>query len=306
MRGAGTSGPMDHTKAPVMAMTMLRGDHFYLERWVQYYGRHLGREHCYVLMHGEDPEIRRIAEGCNILHLPYDATRFSFNQRRWQMMSLFTSGLTRYYNWVLCGDVDEIVGLDPAVGDSLVDYLMRFGAQKPPRVITPFAIELVHNPELEPEPLADGVNILARRRIFRLNANYAKPCITRNKITFGPGGHFASEKEGYLDPHLYLFHLRFVDHGMCAARTAERRAQRLIQSGALEESDRKPTGWDQAWEQYQVLSRKQPLAETVDFPEFRKEMVEGRHPKNDGAFWMMGGGRSKGVYRLPERFAALF
>ena len=296
---------MDNTKAKVAAMTMLRGDYFYLERWVEYYGRHLGREHLYVLSHGNDPEHRRIAEGCNVINLPYDATRYSFNQRRWQMLSLFTSGFTRYYNWVLCGDVDEIVAVDPAVSDSLSDYLMRFGETKAPRVITPFAIELVHNPTLEPEAL-EGRNILDVRRIFRLNANYAKPCITRNKITFGPGGHFASEKEGYLDPDLYLFHLRFVDYQMTHDRLAVRKEQRHIQSGDLAEVDRKVTGWDTAWDSYLSLSKKDPVAETVDFPEFRKEMIEGRHPKNDGAFWMMGGGRSSDVYRLPERFAALF
>jgi hypothetical protein len=297
---------MDKTKAKMAAMTMVRGDHFFLRRWVDYYGRHLGREHLYVLNHGNDPEIAKIAEGANVIHLPYDETRYSFNQRRWQMMSAFTTGFTRYYNWVLCGDVDEIVGVDPDVSDNLLDYMMRFGEGRAPRVITPFAIELVHNPALEPEPLDPARNILDVRRIFRLNANYAKPCITRNKIVFGPGGHFASEKEGFLDPHLYLFHLRFVDYAMTEARLAVRREQRHIQSGALEESDRKPTGWDQAWDQYLALSKRAPLAETVDFPEFRAEMVEGRHPKEGGAYWMMGGGRSSEVYRLPERFARLF
>lgn len=296
---------MDETKAPMAAMTMLRGDHFYLRRWVDYYGAQLGREHCYVLMHGEDPKIREIAEGCNVILLPYDASRWSFNQRRWQMMSLFTSGFTRYYNWVLCGDVDEIVVVDPAVAGGLLDYLGRFEG-KPPRVITPFALEVVHNPTLEPEPITEGRNILDVRRIFRLNANYCKPCITRNRITFAPGGHFADEKEGHLDPALYLFHLRFVDYQMTHDRLATRRAQRNIQSGALAETERKTTGWDHAWDQYLALSKLDPVAETVDFPEFRTHMINGRKLRDDKVFWTFGGGRSGQVYRLPERFATLF
>jgi len=297
---------MDKTKAKMAAMTMVRGDHFFLQRWVDYYGKQLGREHLYILNHGGDREIAKIAEGANVIHLPYDETRYCFNQRRWQMMSAFTTGFTRYYNWVLCGDVDEIVGVDPDVSDNLLDYMLRFDEGRAPRVITPFAIELVHNPALEPEALTRDGGILDRRRIFRLNANYAKPCITRNKIVFGPGGHFASEKAGFLDPHLYLFHLRFVDYAMTHDRLALRRAQRHIQSGDLAEVDRKVTGWDTAWDSYDALSRRTPVADTVDFPDFRAEMVAGRHAKDGGAFWMMGGGRSSDVYRLPERFARLF
>lgn len=296
---------MDQTRGRMMAMTMVGGDHFFLSRWVDYYGRQLGRENCFVLSHGGDPEHKRIAEGCNIIYLPFDETRNCFNQRRWQMLSRLTSGFTNFYNWVLVGDVDEIVCVDPAVSDSLPDYVAGLTVKGGPQVITPFAIEMVHNPSLEPEAIADGRNILDVRRIFRLNANYAKPCITRTKIDIVPGGHFANHPKLHLDPHLYLFHLRFIDHDMTEARLATRRAQRDIQSGSLEEVERKKTGWDTAWETYKALSKEKPRAETVDFPEFRKEMVDGWREKKV-VYWAPGGARPKGVYRLPERFKVLF
>ena len=287
------------------AMTMVAGDHFFLKRWVDYYGQQLGREHLYILSHGGDPEHRKIAEGCNVIYLPRDPSRKSWNQRRWQAISQLSSAFTRYYNWFLAGDVDEIVGVDPAVHGSLPDYLSRFSSKDAPKVVTPFAIEMVHNPTLETGDLADGINILEQRRIFRLNANYAKPCITRGDVAFAPGGHFASHDQLFLDPHLYLFHLRFIDHDMTADRLAVRRAQRIVQDGKLSEKERKVTGWDTAWETYLQLSREQPLAETVDFPEFRQEMVDGWRPKKK-VFWAPGGARPKGVYRLPKRFSQLF
>jgi hypothetical protein len=77
------------------------GDHFFLQRWVDYYGKHLGRENLYILSHGGDPEHKRIAKGANVIYLPYDATRYCFNQRRWQMLSLMTTAFTRYYDWML-------------------------------------------------------------------------------------------------------------------------------------------------------------------------------------------------------------
>lgn len=297
---------MDKTKAGMAAITMVRGDHFFLRRWLDYYGKQLGREHLYILNHGGDAGIAAMAEGANVIYLPYDESRFSWNQRRWQMLSEFTTAFTRHYNWVLCGDVDEIVAVDPDVAGSLPEYIGRFAEGEAPRVITPFAIELVHNPRLEPEALSDDAGILARRRIFRLNANYAKPCITRNRITFAPGGHFASEKVPFLDPHLYLFHLRFVDFAMTHDRLALRLEQRNIQSGDLAEVERKVTGWDTAWSSYEALSKLDPSAETVEFPEFRREMQEGWRLKEGTPFWSVGGGRSSKVYRLPERFAQLF
>lgn len=298
---------MDPTKAPMAAMTMVGGDHFFLKRWVDYYGRHLGREHLYVLSHGGDPEHEVIAEGCNIIYLPHDPTRYCFNQRRWQMLSMFASGFTRYYNWVLTGDVDEIVAVDPAVSDNLVDYLGRFDPDDRPPVISPLAIEMVHNPTLEPGKLTDDVNVLDVRRIYRLNANYNKPCITRNKIVMAPGGHFANERRHFLDPDLYLFHLRFIDYDMCHERLMLRKSQRNQQSGALDDTKRKVTGWDNAWETYKALSAKEPVAETVDFPELRAELIKGWRRKDEKSpFFTFGGGRSKEVYRLPDRFAQVF
>ena len=128
---------MDQTRAPMMAMTMVGGDHFFLERWVEYYGRHLGREHLYILSHGGDPEHRRIAAGCNVIYLPFDETRNCFNQRRWQMLSRLTSGFTNFYNWVLVGDVDEIVAVDPDVSDNLIDYISRLNPRRGPRSSPP-------------------------------------------------------------------------------------------------------------------------------------------------------------------------
>jgi Glycosyl transferase family 2 len=296
---------MDHTRAPMMAMTMVGGDHFFLTRWVDYYGKQLGRENLYVLSHGGDPEHKRIAEGCNIIYLPFDETRNCFNQRRWQMLSRLTNSFLYFYNWVIVGDVDEIVCVDPAVSGSLRDYVTGQSRRRGPKVITPFAIEMAHNPTLEPEPITPGRNILDVRRIFRLNANYAKPCVTSTLIDMAPGGHFANHPVLNLDPHLYLFHLRFIDHDMTEKRLATRRAQRDLQSGSLDVVERQKTGWDTAWETYKALSKDTPRAETVDFPEFRKEMIDGWREKKV-VYFAPGGARPKGVYRLPERFKTLF
>ncbi|WP_208348281.1 glycosyltransferase family 2 protein [Pseudaestuariivita rosea] len=296
---------IEPTKAPMAATTMVGGDHFFLERWVNYYGKHLGRENLYIYSHGGDPAHKEIAAGANVIYLPYDDTRFSWNQRRWQMISLFNGAFSNFYNWVLSGDVDEIVAVDPAVSDNLVDYIAGLPRNRLPRVLTPFAFEMVHNPTLEPDPIEPGVNLLERRRIFRLNANYCKPCIVRAPVSFAPGGHYANHNRVHLDENLYLFHLRFIDYNMTKDRLALRREQRNIASGDLKEVKRKATGWDTAWDDYQIYAKREPVAETASFPEVRAKMLEGWKVKK-GSYWSLSGGRSKEVYRLPERFSELF
>ena len=92
---------------------------------------------------------------------------------------------------------------------------------------------------------------------------------------------------------------------MTAERLAVRRAQRNLQDGGVAESDRAKTGWDTAWDTYLQLSREQPLAETVDFPEFRQTMQDGWRAKNKH-FWAPGGARPNGIYQLPKRFSDIF
>lgn len=295
---------IDPTKTTMGAMTMVGGDHFFLKRWVGYYGAQLGRENLYVLSHGGDPEHQKIAKGCNIIYLPYDETRYSFNQRRWQMMSLLASGFMNYYNWFLVGDVDELVAVDPAIETSLPRYLCRF-ERRAPKVVTPLAFEIVHNPDLEPEPLSDDIPLLQRRKLFRVNSNYSKPCITRRKVTFSPGGHFSSHDKFFLDPHLYLFHLRFVDYQMTEERLKKRKSQQHIQATASSKPASRKTTWDQDWDLYLALSKKTPAAETVDFNGFRDKMKKDWSPKNKN-FWAHSGARDTNIYQLPERFSRLF
>lgn len=297
----------DPSKARVAAVTMVHQDHFFLERWVRYYEAQIGRENLYVLRHGEDPEIDRIAAGANIVHLPNPKDKSRFDRRRWTALSNFASGLTLYYNWVICNDVDEIVAVDPAISDSLPDYLdAKFETGKAPSVISPFALEVVHTPGTESAPILPAVPVLSVRRNFRLNSNYAKPCIIRRRIGFSVGGHGCNLRRVALDPHLYLFHLRFVDDQTSRERLEKRKRWMAEKSGSVEQTGRKKASWDQGETAFEALSRKEPVDETIDFPEFRKEMIAGRSQAASTGNWFFKNMRSKELYRLPERFKILF
>ena len=298
---------MNSAKAPCAAVTMVRGEDFFLRRWLCYYRQFLPDEHIYVLNHGADPEVADIAKGVNVVNLPYDEMKKSVNQRRWQILSLFTSGLTQFYNWVMCNDVDELVVLDPDHGDNLVEYLTRRRATKgTPPVLIPMALEMVHVPELETQELTEDAPILGKRRIYRLNSNYAKPCITSVPLDFKAGGHGSTIHTVEIDPHLYNIHLRFVDYAMCMARL-DKSLKRRLDGKTPEEIDAMTKGgwgWNSAAATFDELSKRHPQAETIDHPEFRAKMLKDKILR--GPFLLMGGGRPPYNYRLPERFSGLF
>ena len=297
---------LDPTKMPAGAMTMVYKDYYFLQRWVDYYGRQFGREHLYILSHGGDPEHARICEGANLIRIPRDPTMWRMERRRWGINTQFSAGMLRYYNWFIVGDVDEVVIVDPAVAPDLVTYLARYNKERTtPKSLCPFGIELVHNPEVEPEPLTDDAPILAQRRVFRANANYAKPCVLHKETGFTVGGHANSHQPRVLDPHLYLVHLRFFDHAMVTERLTGRKEMRKIMAG---DRDPKEVGlaWGNDLENFLKLSSGMPVREDADLPEFRKQMIEGQKHLHDGKITFFGGGRTKELYRLPDRFASVF
>lgn len=298
---------MEASKAPMAALTMVHTEDFFLTRWLAYYRRFLPDEHIYVLNHGDDEKVNEIAKGVNIIRLPYDSTKKSVNQRRWQILSLHMSALTQFYNWVLCGDVDEIVALDPDAGDDLLGYLMeKRAARQVAKVVIPFAVEMVHVPSLEPEPLEDDQPILGPRRIYRLNSNYSKPCISRVPLEFKAGGHGSDVHDLEVDPHLYNFHLRFIDYAMCMSRLDKSLKRRLGGKSPEEVAQMKKGGWgwNSAAQTFDAISKRLPEAETIDHPEFRRQMVENAIHRDP--FILMGGGRPPHNYKLPERFSGLF
>ena len=49
----------------IAALTMVRNDDFYLEKWVKYYGEQLGKENLYIFFDGTDQKIAPFCEGTN-------------------------------------------------------------------------------------------------------------------------------------------------------------------------------------------------------------------------------------------------
>lgn len=191
-------------KKPAAALTMVKDDYFFLEKWIAYYGGLFGRDALYIISHGGDPEIDRIAYGCSIIRIP-GGIDTGFDAKRWRMLSNYTNGLLNYYNFVICGDVDEFVIMDPKTNLNLAQFLLK----RKPSIITPIGLEVVHRLDKETETIADG--ILKTRHFCRYSSYFSKPCIVGKAVKFARGGHYSTEPELKLFRNLYLFHMKYAD-----------------------------------------------------------------------------------------------
>ncbi len=297
---------MDSTKKPIGAATMVYKNYVFLKRWYEYYAAQFGAENLYIFSHGGDPEHQKIAPGASVIHVPRDPALFKFDRRRWRMMSFFISGMMEFYNWMILSDVDEIMIVDPDLAPDLLSYITAtYGDFKTgPKNISPFALELIHVPDEEPEPLVDGETILSRRRIFRPNFNYSKPCLVRAPTVFGPGGHRNSLGPRHLSDGLYLLHLKFVDLDLMKARSKVK--TETVQTAA-ETNDHFKSGhnWGALVESHRkILDETEIRGEDIRLEDYRAAMMQQTEKYQDQ--FVFGHIRTPYLYRIPERFAGVF
>lgn len=286
-------------------LTMAYRDYFFVERWYRYWSDQVGAENLYLLSHGNDPAHREIAQDANVLNLPRDEGMYRFDRRRWQAMGRIASGLLEFYDWMIVSDVDEIVIADPRSAPSVGCWLERHaaGGKDVSRNISPLCLELIHVPAEEPKKISGDATILSRRRIFRPNGNYSKPCLIGAPAVFGPGGHRNTLGLRHLPDDLYTLHLKFFDADTLA-ETAERR--KAMADHAEKTSGAPIRGWRRTLQNYQDMVKRMPIAgEDIDLPAYRAAMRQQKLRYSNGQYeW----GRAKNdrLYRIPERFAGVF
>ena len=299
---------MDTTKKPLGVVTMVYRDYFILERWYGYYAEMIGPENLYIFSHGPDPRHDEIAKGANVIHIPRDETRYRFERRRWNMMSGFVTSMLMYYNWMILSDVDEFVVADPAVSRTVVDHLQThyWDPKTAPVNIAPLCLDMVHYPQDETEHIASGDTILSRRRTFRPNRNYSKPCLVRKPVKFKPGGHANNLGERHLPDHLYMLHLKYFDRFQMEGRVDMRAPKTEALNNAVEGPpayDKRLLSWSN--EHQRILQKFEFMGENIELPALRAAM---RNQTQSGAgVWNYGvhpDARRK-LYRIPKRFASV-
>ena len=203
----------------IAAITMVRNDDFYLRKWVEYYGRELGRGNLYIFFDGTDQEIHSFCEGTHTEILPKIGTDVVSNDKgRVQVMSrkaaaLFAGG----YQLVIGTDADEYIAVDPKLGVSLAAWL---SAQPIREALSPLGLDL--GQKLGEETAIDPEKpFLSQRHYAVLGTRYTKASILAEPLDWGSGFHRVKGHNFHIAKDLYLFHAGYFDMDRIQARFAD-------------------------------------------------------------------------------------
>lgn len=281
--------------------TMVGDEPIFLPIWINYYCRFVDKSQLFILVDGTDRTLPPEADGCQILRLPRRPPGPGWDIARWTMISAFVKTLLHRFEVVAFNDVDEILVLDPAADGDLVSSLLR---AREIGVISPFAIEVLHRIDLEPDTLNPKLPVLGQRRFGRLNASYCKPCVTARLVNWTLGGHYSDFPTLHLDPQIFLFHLRYVDRALLLQRQASRNAMMV-------NADVAGSGWTKDQQQMvdflkSFVDAGPPEGGDFGFAWQRKRIAGSWHLDEAGGFWRHNKLHNRRTYTIPERFFGLF
>ena len=188
------AGLPDISKATVGAVTFDEGNSDALRRWITEQEALCGRENIYVFTERVAQVREAFGPEINLLMLPKTETPRTLNQD-WQGVSNFVSGLTLYYNWIVCTRVYEVLCLAPKVQGSLMEHLMRVSTvESPPRFLVPLPFR----------PVQDLDNKVAQ---LALAPDRARPSFVRRRVQYRDGGAVASPRDVMHDKDVLLIDL---------------------------------------------------------------------------------------------------
>lgn len=207
---------------------MVRNDNFYLEKWVEYYGRELGRENLYIFFDGTDQEVAPFCEGTHVeLREKVVCQLIAADKDRIAFLSQKAAGLlSEGYDMIIGVDVDEFLIVDPKRGRTLREYLeeTRIGTS-----ISGLGLDFGQKSEEETDLTSDRT-FLSQRHYAQIGTRYTKPSVITKPCHWGSGFHRIKGHNFHIGKDLFLFHF-----GYCDKRRLENR---------FSDKDRLEQGWE--------------------------------------------------------------
>ncbi len=212
----------------IAALTMARNDDFFLQKWVEYYGRELGKENLYIYYDGEDQTIGDFCQGTHAyVHAKIGTQVVEAEKARLRFLSekateLFSQG----YDLVIGVDADEFVVVDPKLGIGLREFL---SAQEIDVSLSPLGLDFGQKLDEEGD-LSLEKTFLSQRHYAQIGTRYTKPSIIAQPCRWGSGFHRVKGHNFHIVQGLYLMHFGYAD--------------RRILEGRLSDADRVAQGWE--------------------------------------------------------------
>ena len=193
----------------IAALTMVRNDDFYLRKWVEYYGRELGRDNLYIYYDGLDQQVAPFCEGthaCAVEKIGSQVVEAEKGRLRFlsgKAADLLSSG----YELVIGVDADEFLIADPATGKGLAEYLSGLDIKG-----SVSGIGLDFGQKLGEEgDISASEPFLQQRHYAQIGTRYTKPSTLSKPLLWGSGFHRVKGHDFHLARDLYLFHFGYFD-----------------------------------------------------------------------------------------------
>ena len=203
----------------IAALTMARNDDFFLRKWVEYYGRELGKENLYIYYDGEDQSIGDFCQGTNVfVHAKIGSQVVSAEKGRLKFLSqkaaeLFAKG----YDLVIGVDADEYIVVDPKQGVGLKEFLSR---QKIDVCLSALGLDFGQKLGEEGD-LSLEETFLKQRHYAQIGTRYTKPSIIVKPCQWGSGFHRVKGHNFHIASDLYLMHFGYADRRILEERLGD-------------------------------------------------------------------------------------
>ena len=274
----------------IAAITMVRGDAFYLRKWTAWYGAQLGEENLYILLDGRD---QPLPDWCPKAHvIPCDrvgggvakADKGRINRISDEAAALFKAG----YDLVIGTDADEILAVDPKLGASLAEFLSGLDVKT---AVSGLGLDVGQRLGEEGDIMADRP-FLEQRRYAQLGTRYTKASVLGQPLRWGSGFHRVEGCNFHIVRDLYLFHFGYFDMRQLEERFSDK--------------DRLAQGWQHHLEKRARTIRLVTRKKALDFDRwtrFARRLQTMCRPVYAWNKPAMAG--LKLVVRIPDRFRGL-
>lgn len=274
----------------IAALTMVRNDDFYLRKWVEYYGKELGKENLWIYFDGTDQVIAPFCEGTNaFLHEKIGAHVVEHDRGRLRFLSERANHLlANGYDIVIGTDADEFIVVDPELGLSLPEFLEK---QNIGTSISALGLDFGQKLGEEGD-IREDEPFLSQRKYAQIGTRYTKPSIIAKPCTWGSGFHRIKGDNFHIAKDLYLMHFGYFDMKRIEDRFSDK--------------DRLSQGWEKHMKKRSRTIRYATELPARNFERWTKfaricqTMVRPPYAWNKPAMFEL-----KIVVRIPERFETI-
>lgn len=211
----------------IAIISMARNDEFFVDKWIDHYGKHFGDKNLYLILDGTDQVLPKKHNDINLIvqdHKPMN--RATGDRYRSGLVSAIAQNLMyeKAYDIIIAHDIDEILIVDPDTGMSLSEYLSgKINLVS----LSGLGLDVGQHTEYEKQ-IDPSIPFLEQRSFAHVSARYTKPVVAFRPLTWGSGFHRVKGRNFHIDPNLFLLHFGMVDHELCKKRIGD---SELISSG---------------------------------------------------------------------------